>query len=87
MFFLNRLSEKNVFFQAKTSWILGFLQLHLDHEWVGDNCVLCHVLYWISIDLVLFSEKVMPTLPRNSLQDGLSKIIELMTEFKLPREV
>lgn len=49
--------------------------------------MLRHVLYWISIDLGVFSEKVIPTLQRNPLQVGVSKIIELMTEAKLPREV
>lgn len=49
--------------------------------------MLCHILYWISIDLGPFPEKVIPTARHNSLQDGLSKIIELMTEAKLPREV
>lgn len=47
---------------------------------------MCDVLYWISIDLGLFFEKVIPTLQGNSLQFGLSKITELMTEAKLPRE-
>lgn len=92
LFSLTRLDEKNILSKRRLVGFSDFL-ITTSTLWVGsrheagDNCVLCRVLYWISIDPGLFSEKVIPTPQRNSLQVGLRKIIELMTEAKLPREV